>query len=59
LPARSTNERAWAERRFGIGGFAMAKSPARGADFVAKIVKDPKNPPKVLRVFFMGCFSET
>jgi hypothetical protein len=37
----------------------MAKSPARGADFVAKIVKDPKNPPKTIMLTgFLGASSE-
>ncbi len=37
----------------------MAKSPARGADFVAKIVKDPKNPPAtVMLTGFLGASSE-
>jgi hypothetical protein len=37
----------------------MAKSPARGADFVGKIVKDPKNPPStVMLTGYLGASSE-
>ena len=37
----------------------MARSPARSADFVAKIVKDPKNPPAtVMLTGFLGASSE-
>ena len=37
----------------------MAKSPAAGSDFVAKIVKDPKNPPDTLVLTgFLGASSE-
>ena len=38
---------------------AEAKSPSGGADFVAKIVKDPKNPPATLMLTgFVGASSE-
>jgi hypothetical protein len=46
-------------RSHSAGRIAMAKSPSGSADFVARIVKDPKNPPDILVLTgYVGASSE-